>query len=68
MYETLNKGPLMTGGPCEAPRTLQSRNAYSVPGFEMGTCLPLVRVWEMRESTAATEREQELISGEPLVQ
>lgn len=51
----------------KALRTLDSRNVYSAPSFEMGTCLPLVRVWEMRGSTAATEQEQELISREPFV-
>lgn len=38
------------------------RNVYSVLGFEMRTCLPLVRVCMMRESTAATKQDQELIS------
>lgn len=33
----------------------KSRNVYSVPGFEMRTCSPLVRVCEMRESTAAVK-------------
>lgn len=49
----------MTGG-----AHAESRNVYSVLGFEMRTCLPLVRVCKMRESTAAVKRDQDLINRE----